>query len=719
MKFRIFSVLLIIILIFSCRSTGGRIETQGLKEKTEDLTETISYSYSKQKISVFDSKTKRSYIEFSLAKPFLRAASSIPEVDYHMAAFEFNEEVQYYCSNQTISVIKKQGNSLVVSGKLTGEKCNSPYSITITPQSKSSVDFAVELNDEKLNRVYFTYASNPSEQFFGFGEQFTHFNLKGKKLYLFNEEQGLGRGDQPITFGANWQAGAGGNEFSTYVPIPHYITTENRSVFFDNSAYSTFDLTCDDRVKVEFWQRNLKGTIWLASSPLELIEAYTEKTGRFAELPDWAYGTWMGLQGGKQTVVKHVEQAIKAGNPITALWIQDWVGKRKTSFGSQLWWLWRADEIAYPDFKNFVQELNNKNIKVLGYINSFLANEQEMFEEAKKKGLLVKDRNGKDYEITTAGFPAYLIDQTNPDTRKWLKEVIKKNMIDVGLSGWMADFGEWLPFDAKLHSGISPELYHNQYPVDWAQLNREAIQEAGKEGEIVFFTRAGYSYSNKYSTLFWEGDQMVSFGKNDGLASTIVGLTSGGVSGIALNHSDIGGYTTINNPLANYHRSEELFLRWAELNAFTLIFRSHEGNRPEENHQPYTDDKTVQFFARMGKIHYALKDYLKYLVKEAATKGYPVVRHPYLHYPQDKNTYGLKYQYMLGADVLVLPVIDAGEESVTGYFPKGKWKNVWSGKLQDGSKFAEVAAPIGQPAVYVKQGGEWSDKVYQAIQAVK
>ncbi len=54
------------------------------------------------------------------------------------------------------------------------------------------------------------------------------------------------------------------------------------------------------------------------------------------------------------------------------------------------------------------------------------------------------------------------------------------------------------------------------------------------------------------------------------------------MSGFSLNHTDVGGYTTINNPLRNYHRSQELLWRWIELGAFTPVFRTHEGNRPDE-----------------------------------------------------------------------------------------------------------------------------------------
>jgi sulfoquinovosidase len=338
-----------------------------------------------------------------------------------------------------------------------------------------------------------------------------------------------------------------------------------------------------------------------------------------------------------------------------------------------------------------------------------------MLEEAKKKGFLVKNEKGEDYLIQTVGFPAYLIDLTNPKAVAWTKSIIKKNMIDVGLSGWMADFGEWLPYDAVLHSGVSAKNYHNQYPVDWAKLNREAIKEAGKEGEIVFFTRAGFSYSNKYSTLFWLGDQMVSFQTHDGLPSAVLGMMTSGVSGISLNHSDIGGYTTISNPITNYHRSKELLLRWSEMSALSPVFRTHEGNRPLKNWQVYnfenalgeksqSDEETVEKFANMGKLHYALKDYLKIYVREASRTGIPVVRHPYLHYPNDLQVRNLKYQYLLGEDLMVMPVISDGESQVSGYLPEGEWKHVWSKRVYRGGTRVRVDAPLGEPGLFIRMG---------------
>jgi sulfoquinovosidase len=731
-----------LLLLLKCSSTTGDLKINS--DLTNAVSTKLKYKKSPTHLTIYSSNENKPFLSFPIDSSFLNAAEGQESVTYRMAAFGFKENLVNLCQNQDIQSIESTDSTILIKGSLTGTSCNTNYTIDLKLENPKTLKFTIKLSDKKLNRIYVRYQTNENEQFFGFGEQYSHFNLKGKKFHLFTEEQGIGRGDQPITFGANLTAGAGGDEFTSYAPIPYYTTTENRSVFYENTGYIKFDLSNKDLVQIAFWEAEVQGTVWLGDNPLELLEMYTEKTGRYPELPDWAYGTWLGLQGGHVKVKKVVDDALKAGNPVTAIWIQDWVGKRVTGFGDQLKWRWYAQEVSetndskgnpepfYPEFKKFTEEMNAKGVKVLGYINSFLADtnpkipndpfKNPMLEEAKAKGYLVKNQKNEDYLIQTVGFPAYLIDLTNPDAVKWTKDIIKKNMIDVGLSGWMADFGEWLPYDAKLHSGISAKLYHNIYPVDWAKVNREAIAEAKKEGQIVFFTRAGYSYSNKYSTAFWLGDQMVSFGTHDGLPSTIVGLNSGGISGISINHSDIGGYTGLKNPpiyFPAYDRTKELTDRWTEANAFTPIFRTHEGNVPARFHQVYDDDSSIKSFAKFGKIHYALKDYFTFLSKQAKEKGLPIVRHPYLHYPNDSKTHNLKYQFLVGEDLMVIPVVKKGEDTVSGYLPSGKWKHVFTGEVFEGGKDYDFSAPVGSPVALVKIGGSWSDKIFESIQKAK
>jgi len=191
----------------------------------------------------------------------------------------------------------------------------------------------------------------------------------------------------------------------------------------------------------------------------------------------------------------------------------------------------------------------------------------------------------------------------------------------------------------------------------------------------------------------------------------VTGLNTSGLSGLAFNHSDIGGYTTVTNPLMTYHRSRELLYRWMELNAFTLIFRTHEGNQPDNNVQFYTDGETLDTFAYWAKVYAALFDYRRELVKDATETGLPVVRHPFIQYSDDPETWKITYQeFMLGADFLIAPVTDEGATEVTIYLPKGEWTHLWSGQTYQGGQYITVPAPMGQPGVFYIKGAKWGEE---------
>jgi alpha-glucosidase len=101
------------------------------------------------------------------------------------------------------------------------------------------------------------------------------------------------------------------------------------------------------------------------------------------------------------------------------------------------------------------------------------------------------------------------------------------------------------------------------------------------------------------------------------------------------------------------------------------------------------------------------------LVEEAAETGLPVVRHSFVHYPDDQEVYGLDYQFMVGPEFMVAPVLDPGEDAVEVYLPAGRWVHLWSvkeyGSAQEGV-YETVPAPIGEPAVFYKEGSKagWS-----------
>ena len=285
-------------------------------------------------------------------------------------------------------------------------------------------------------------------------------------------------------------------------------------------------------------------------------------------------------------------------------------------------------------------------------------------------------------------------------------------MIDkAGASGWMADFGEALPFDAKLHDGADPAVWHNRYPEAWRGSTARRLRRQGAARTWCSLPAPASRRAPELSTLFWLGDQLMTWDEYDGIKTAVVGLLSAGVSGFSLQHSDIGGYVVIKTEVAGHqiviiNRTQELLLRWMELNAFTAVMRTMEGAAPDLSVQFNSNEQTLAHMARFAKIYKGLAPYRKALVAEAAGRGHPVIRHLFLHYPDDPNTHGLRYQFLLGPDLMVAPVLDKGTDSVNVYFPKGSaWTDLWTGADagREGA-WVRMPAPLGKPAVFLRKG---------------
>jgi len=667
-------------------------------------------------------------------RPFLAASSGGYEAHESRGFFHFKERFTPWTGAQTVDEFAPAaavGGAVVLWGKLSGA-VEVDYHVTFEAIDDAQLRVSIRLGDGlgEGPRVLLRCASAPDERFFGFGEQFTHADLKGRQVLGLSQEPGIGRGVQPVTWFLNTFFGAGGCDTQSNAPAPHYITSRRRSLCLEDYALSRFDLRDPEVAEVEVWDRAMTARIFRGDTPADLVEAYTRFSGRMAELPAWIHrGAIVGMQGGTSAARAMVERLDAAGAPIAALWLQDWVGARKTAAGSQLWWNWELDHARYPGWDDLREALAARGARLMSYVNPFLVDvsgrdvpcRRNLFQEALEAGYLIQRADGSPYLVMNTSFSAAMVDLTNPEARAWLKEVLREQVLGAGVSGWMADFGEALPFDAKLHDGSDAAVFHNQYPEAWARLNREVLQEAGAEGEVAFFARSGFSRSPGLATMFWLGDQLTSWRAEDGIKSGVTGLLSSGFSGFSQNHSDIGGYTTtaipgspVAVPFFDHRRSRELLWRWIELNAFTAVFRTHEGNQPGVNYQIDRDPETLAHFARFARVYAALAPIRVRLGREAAARGLPVMRHMWLAFPDDPVAPSLAWQFALGP-LVVAPVLDPGTDRVRLYLPAGRWRHLWTGAAVEGGRWITAAAPLGAPAVFSPAGDAEGEALHTAL----
>jgi len=586
---------------------------------------------------------------------------------------------------------------------------------------EGALGFNVRTSDPRINHLVLCLDSPPDEQIFGLGEQYSFLDLKGQTVPILSQEQGLGRGDPVVTPRINrLSPGVSGTPVTSYTAFPHWVGSAPRSLFLENTEYAVFDFADPLKIRMAVFSATLTARLPAADSLLGHITAFTRYSGRMKLLPEWLdRGAIVGLQGGTRVVREHVAALLAAGTPIAAIWLQDWVGKRSTLGGaaSQLWWNWELDEQHYPDWPALRAELAAQGIRVLAYVNPFLVDvatrkgvRRNLYAEARANGYLVRQADGTAYQITNTDFSAGLVDLLNPAAREWLKACIHDNLLGNGFSGWMADFGESLPFDITLANGESGAEWHNRYPVEWARLNAEVVAEAGRKDDVAYFMRAAGTQSPGLASLFWAGDQNTTWDHFDGLQSALIGILNGGFSGMSLNHSDCGGYTSLNLwPLFSLRRSEELLLRWAEVNAFTAVLRTHEGLAPKANVQVYTNARTRAHFAHCAQVYAALAAYRRGLFREAAEHGWPVLRHPLQHFPDDPWFARMlpdTLEFMLGADIIVAPVLTPGATCRCVHLPQGRWFNAWNGRQEDvgpAGKTFEEAAPPGYPPAFLSE----------------
>lgn len=538
-----------------------------------------------------------------------------------------------------------------------------------------------------FDAVGLPFACDADASFLGFGAQYDQLDHRGDAFPLFVEEQGIGRISPR-------------DRHRTYFPMPYWLDLRGFGVLVDTPARTLVDLCAADAARATVEVEDdapLEVLVFHGPRPLEVIAQLGAAVGRPARPPEWAFSLWIGVQGGRDAVLAE-EQALRdARIPFSALWAQDWTGQREiTPERYGVLYRWVADEMRYPDLAGMIADLHSRDVRFLGYANPFVPRGLDHFDPMESAGLLLRDpMDSATYDMQILELRGSMPDFTKPETYAYVEGFLGAMVEDLGMDGWMSDFGEWLPMDATLADGRPARLVHNLYPTDWHRASREVMERARPDGDWAVFTRSGWTREHGVAQIVWIGDQEADYEETDGLPTVMPALLSLGVSGLPYVTHDVAGFS--GGP-----STKELWLRWAELGALTPIFRTHEGLQRTVNWDWNSDAETIAHVRRMSLLHEALKPDFTRLAAEAETSSAPMMRALCLVYPDDPGSRDVDDEFLIGDALLAAPVIEEGATTRRVYLPPGTWFDVWTGTRLEGGRTIEAMAPIGSPPLYAK-----------------
>ena len=587
------------------------------------------------------------------------------------------------------------------SGEWVGADGRVVVKVAAREAGQGGVSLRYEAADASTNRLSLAFRCDAQDRFLGFGAQADGLDHRGHTVAIWTSEPGIGKrmeddGDPAVWF-------LEGTRHASSYGLPTWVSNRGYLGVVESPGRTVFEVCSarEDTFRVEAWSHALTLYVFAGEPAAALERATASVLGRPARPPPLAFAPWNDAVKGPGEV-RRVAALLRGRRiPASAIWTEDFRGGTEEATGYRLVEDWDVDRALYPEPEVLAAELADAGLSWQAYFNTFLVEGTPVFEAAQQGGHFVRAPDGGSYLFDGVTFkPTGLADLSNPATREFVKGYLRQ-ALDVGFTGWMADYGEWLPADAVLHSGEDAAAAHNLYPVEWARLNAEVMAERAADGvQRLFYVRAGFLGSNALAPVVWAGDQRTSFQPDDGLPTVVpLGLNLG-LAGVSTYGHDIAGYQSATNPGS----TKELFFRWTSLGALSPVMRTHHGIRPQVNWQFDRDEETLAHWARWARFHVQLFPWLDGHAALAERTGLPLMRALVLDFPGDARAWTVADAYQLGAGLLVAPVLAEGATARTVYLPEGTWLSLATGQRFTGPRDVEVEAPVGELPLFVRAG---------------
>ncbi|MCA0132569.1 TIM-barrel domain-containing protein [Winogradskyella alexanderae] len=517
------------------------------------------------------------------------------------------------------------------------------------------------------------------EVLYGAGSRALGMNRRGYRLPLYNRAH---YGYQSYS------------ELLNYT-LPVVLSSNKYLIHFDNSTIGYLDLDSANNNTLTYETLSGRKTyqIVAGNSWYDVVENYTDLTGKQPLLPRWALGNFSSRFGYHSqdetlnTIKKFRDEEIPVDAVIIDLY---WFGKEiQGTLGN-----FEFYKDSFPDPEQMIKVLESQNVETTLITEPYVLQTSNKWDEAIKEDLLAKDSIGNPAIFEFYFGKGGIIDIFNPKGETWFKNIYKE-LSDYGVNGFWGDLGEpeALPNWVNFETGTADEL-HNIYGHNWAKLVYEASLESNPNGRPFVLMRAGYSGSQRYGMIPWTGDVSRSWG---GLKPQVEIALQMGMQGIAYMHSDLGGF-------AGANLDDELYVRWLQYGVFQPIFRPH-AHEDVASEPVFRSEKAKQLANFAIQMRYRMLPYNYNLMVKNHIEGSPLMRPLFFEEPYNNKLLNYSKAYLWGDDILVSPVLEAGKMSQEVYFPEGsKWFDIETDEIIEGGQTKTITLNESFIPVYARAG---------------
>lgn len=534
-------------------------------------------------------------------------------------------------------------------------------------------------------RVTVTFEANEGEHLYGLGqEQQDWFDRKGCACELMhrNTKSTIPYLYSSLGYGFLWNNPAPGR----------CETTKNHTLWCADSAYQADYL------------------VLAGDTPADVAKRYADLTGYAPTMPEWASGFWQcKLRYEDQEELLEVAQEYKRrGVPVSAIVIDyfHWTEQGE----------WKFDPRYWPDPEGMCRELEAMGIRPIVSIWPTINPRSENFAHMNEAGMLIRTETGQYGTFDFYGQQTF-IDPTNPETGKYVWDIVKRNYYDKGIRGFWLDEAE-----PEVHPQQFGHLHFHKgngaqtamlYPYYYAKMFYEG-QKAISDEDVILLTRAAWPGSQRFGACVWNGDVPSTW---RALRQSVVSGLSMAVCGIPWWNSDIGGFHSGDTQSDDFR---ELIVRWFQFGLFCPVMRLH-GSRlripgQESRHPGIIEpsggpneiwmfgERAYEIIVKLIALRERLRPYIHEQMDAASRSGLPLMRPMFYAFPEDERCYELDDQYMFGSDILFAPILERGQTERDVYLPAGRWVLTQDGSTYAGSQNVRVSATLEEFIAFVPEG---------------